>query len=178
MFVHCCCPWLDLSGELGGLTPPQETADPHWRPKISWGLMWTPLKDTQLQIMDKIVFHRCQNASAFCRTFLRLSTRVLPWTPLGTSASSVPYPCLQTPCKHFTFQHCCCSAVGLLLPSEQTIIESMKSSENKYFVPFVWATTIVERARKEGKIKEDVAVQQVHDVSISVRLLTRKWLHH
>jgi len=41
----------------------------------------------------------------------------------------------------------------------------MKSSENKYFVPFVWATTIVERARKEGKIKEEIAVQQVLDVS-------------
>jgi len=47
----------------------------------------------------------------------------------------------------------------------------MKSSENKYFVPFVWATTIVERARKEGKIKGEIAVQQVLDVSIIVRFL-------
>jgi len=46
------------------------------------------------------------------------------------------------------------------------VIENMKSSENKYFVPFVWATTIVERARKEGKIKGEIAVQKVLNASI------------
>lgn len=46
------------------------------------------------------------------------------------------------------------------------MIENMKSSENKYFVPFVWATTIVERARKEGKIKGEIAVQKVLNASI------------
>jgi len=45
------------------------------------------------------------------------------------------------------------------------VIENMKSSENKYFVPFVWATTIVERASKEGKIKGEIAVQKVLNAS-------------
>jgi len=50
------------------------------------------------------------------------------------------------------------------------VIENMKSSENKYFVPFVWATTIVERARKEGKIKGEIAVQNVLNASIAALL--------
>ena len=58
--------------------------------------------------------------------------------------------------------------VGLLLPSEQVVIENMKSSENKYFVPFVWATTIVERARKEGKLKEEIAAHNVLNASDSI----------
>ena len=73
-----------------------------------------------------------------------------------------------------SFFSCRCFAVGLLLPSEQFVIENMKSSQNKYFVPFVWATTIVERARKEGKIKDEIAVQQVLNVSFGVTYL-RFW---
>jgi len=61
-----------------------------------------------------------------------------------------------------------------LLPSEQTVIESMKSSENKYFVPVVWATAVVEKARKEGKIKGEIAVQQVLDASIKLCTLCFK----
>ena len=63
------------------------------------------------------------------------------------------------------------NCAGLLLPSEQLVIENMKSPENKYFVPFVWATTIVETARKEGKIKEEIAVQKVLNASIRVILV-------
>jgi len=60
--------------------------------------------------------------------------------------------------------HCRCPTVGLLLPGEQTVIESMKSSENKYFVPCVWAIAIVERAKQEGIIKEEIAAHMINDV--------------
>jgi len=50
----------------------------------------------------------------------------------------------------------------------------MKSSENKYFVPVVWATAVVEKARKEGKIKGEIAVQQVLDASIKLYTLCLK----
>ena len=67
------------------------------------------------------------------------------------------------------YSRCVCAvAAGLLLPSEQFVIENMKSSENIYFVPFVWATTIVERARKEGRIKGEILVQSVLNASIGV----------
>ena len=60
---------------------------------------------------------------------------------------------------------------GLLLPNEQFVIENMKSSENIYFVPMVWATTIVERARKEGRIKGEILVLSVLNASIRVILI-------
>lgn len=53
-------------------------------------------------------------------------------------------------------------------PSEQKIIESMPSASNKYFVPLVWAASLVTRARKEGRIKDDFAVKTLIDVGVNV----------
>ena len=51
-----------------------------------------------------------------------------------------------------------------MLPNEQKVIEDIKTPHNKYFVPLVWVTSLVTRARKEQKIKDDFAVKTLTDV--------------
>jgi hypothetical protein len=46
------------------------------------------------------------------------------------------------------------------------MLDAMTFTGNKYLIPCVWAAAIVERARKEGKIKDDLAVQKLINVSI------------
>ncbi|CRL02636.1 CLUMA_CG015905, isoform B [Clunio marinus] len=52
---------------------------------------------------------------------------------------------------------------GLMLESEKKIFEVMdtKGQMAKYFIPLVWATNIINRARKEGLIASDHIVQTV-----------------
>lgn len=54
---------------------------------------------------------------------------------------------------------------GILLPNEQKVLEKMGTKFNTYFVPLIWAASIVARARKEGRIKDDFAVKTLIDVS-------------
>ena len=61
-----------------------------------------------------------------------------------------------------------------MLPNEQEIIEDVKTPYNKYFVPLVWSTSLVTRARKEGRIKDDFAVKTLIDVSLS-EIKWKKW---
>jgi bestrophin, other len=50
---------------------------------------------------------------------------------------------------------------GLMLESERKIFEIMdqKSPMSKYWMPLVWATNIINRARKDGLITSDHIVQ-------------------
>jgi len=52
----------------------------------------------------------------------------------------------------------------MMLPSEQAIIEGLQIHYNKYYVPFVWASTLVVKSRRQGLIKDDFAVQTILDV--------------
>ncbi|XP_013146486.1 PREDICTED: bestrophin-4 isoform X2 [Papilio polytes] len=58
-----------------------------------------------------------------------------------------------------TWQHVVDS--GLMLESERKVFEKMdgKSPMSKYWMPLVWATNIINRARKEGLITSDHIVQ-------------------
>ncbi|XP_063837264.1 bestrophin-4 [Ostrinia nubilalis] len=58
-----------------------------------------------------------------------------------------------------TWQHVVDS--GLMLESERKVFEKMdgKSPMSKYWMPLVWATNIINRARKEGLISSDHIVQ-------------------
>ena len=51
------------------------------------------------------------------------------------------------------------------MENEQEIIEKLPTTYNKYFIPLAWATSLVARARKEGRIKDDFAVKTLIDVS-------------
>lgn len=48
--------------------------------------------------------------------------------------------------------------------NEKEVLEEIKAS-NKYFVPIVWATSLVSIARRDGRIKDDMAVKTLIDVS-------------
>ncbi|CAD6993371.1 uncharacterized protein LOC101459408 isoform X2 [Ceratitis capitata] len=55
---------------------------------------------------------------------------------------------------------------GLLNDNEKTIIESMNKDfprHSKHWLPIVWAASIITRARKEGRIRDDFAVKTIID---------------
>lgn len=56
------------------------------------------------------------------------------------------------------------------MPNEQDVLEGLKTKFNTYFVPLIWAASIVARARKEGRIKDDFAVKTLIDVKKLVLL--------
>ena len=58
----------------------------------------------------------------------------------------------------------CVVVVGMMLAGEQEIIENLQIHYNKYYVPFVWASTLVVKSRRQGLIKDDFAVQTMLDV--------------
>lgn len=41
--------------------------------------------------------------------------------------------------------------------NEQEIFDNIRTGSNKYYVPLVWATTLISRARKEDRIHTDYA---------------------
>lgn len=53
--------------------------------------------------------------------------------------------------------------LGLMMDSEKKIFEMMdeKTSMSKYWMPLVWATNIINRARKEKMIQSDHLVQTI-----------------
>lgn len=55
---------------------------------------------------------------------------------------------------------------GLLIENEKVIIEELNRKfprHSKHWLPIVWAASIVTRARKEGRIRDDFAVKTVID---------------
>ncbi|XP_059060012.1 bestrophin-4 isoform X3 [Achroia grisella] len=55
---------------------------------------------------------------------------------------------------------------GLLLENEKIILDNLNDKfpkPSKHWLPIVWATSIVTRARKEGRIRDDFAVKTIID---------------
>ncbi|RXG54417.1 Bestrophin-2 [Armadillidium vulgare] len=72
---------------------------------------------------------------------------------------------------------------GLLTTNEKKIFEDMtsKTAHPMYWMPLVWAGTVVARARKEGKIRDDFAVKTIIDEINRLRglcgmLLSYDWI--
>lgn len=56
--------------------------------------------------------------------------------------------------------------LGLLLENEKLIISDLDEKfprHAKHWLPIVWAASIVTRARKEGRIRDDFAVKTIID---------------
>jgi len=54
---------------------------------------------------------------------------------------------------------------GVMLPNEKKIFDNLnsRSCHHKYWMPLVWAGSIIARARKEGRIRDDFAVKTLLD---------------
>lgn len=72
---------------------------------------------------------------------------------------------------------------GFLLPDEQALFNSMnaKTSHPNYWMPLVWAATIVTQAKKEGWIDNEFAIKTLVDEINKVRsdcgsLLSYDWI--
>ncbi|GIY73646.1 bestrophin-2 [Caerostris darwini] len=60
---------------------------------------------------------------------------------------------------------------GILLPNEKDIMEQLKTSHSKYWMPLVWASSIAIRARKEGRIRDDFALNTLVEAIANYRSL-------
>ncbi len=56
--------------------------------------------------------------------------------------------------------------IGILLPNEKKIMEQLTTSHSTYWMPLVWASSIAIRARKEGRIRDDFALNTLVEVSL------------
>lgn len=72
---------------------------------------------------------------------------------------------------------------GLMTDNEKKVFAAMveKTPHSLYYVPLVWAGTLVARARKEGRIRDDFAVKTIVDELNSLRgkcggLLSFDWI--
>lgn len=56
-------------------------------------------------------------------------------------------------------------AAGFMTQDERKKFESLHSDFNKYWVPCVWFTNLAAQARRDGRIRDDVALRLLMDVS-------------
>lgn len=70
---------------------------------------------------------------------------------------------------------------GLIVENEKNIIESMNEKfprHTKHWMPIVWASSIITRARKEGRIRDDFAVKTLIDSIDKFRFQCSRLLHY
>ena len=70
---------------------------------------------------------------------------------------------------------------GLLLENELVIFQSLNAKfpkPSKHWLPIVWASSIVTRARKEGRIRDDFAVKTLIDELNKFRGLCGSLMHY
>ena len=54
---------------------------------------------------------------------------------------------------------------GIMTKEERIVFDEVPGTHGKYWVPTVWFTNLIIRAKKEGRIKDDILLQQMLDVS-------------
>lgn len=58
-----------------------------------------------------------------------------------------------------------CPTTGFMTQDERKNFESLHSDFNKYWIPCVWFTNLAAQARRDGRIRDDVALRLLMDVS-------------
>ena len=66
----------------------------------------------------------------------------------------------------------------MLLVNERKKLEGLNTPYNKYYVPFIWASTLVARSRKDGLVKDNFGLHCIIDVSLSYLLFSMFLLKH
>lgn len=54
---------------------------------------------------------------------------------------------------------------GFMTTDELTLLESLHSDFNKYWMPLTWFSNLASKARLEGRIRDDIALRLLMDVS-------------
>lgn len=54
---------------------------------------------------------------------------------------------------------------GFITPEEREVYERVPSDHGKWWVPAQWFSTLAIKARKEGRIKHDIFLYQILEVS-------------
>lgn len=52
---------------------------------------------------------------------------------------------------------------------EKEVFENIPSDYNKFYIPMIWATSLVVRARKENRIRDDFALKTMLDVGLNMK---------
>ncbi|KAG8196811.1 hypothetical protein JTE90_027527 [Oedothorax gibbosus] len=60
---------------------------------------------------------------------------------------------------------------GIMLPNEKKVMEQLKTSHSTYWMPLVWASSICIRARKEGRVRDDFALNTLVEAIANYRSL-------
>ena len=55
---------------------------------------------------------------------------------------------------------------GIMTKEERIVYDKIPGTHGKYWAPTVWFTNLLIRARKEGRIKDDILLMQMLDVSV------------
>lgn len=63
--------------------------------------------------------------------------------------------------RRYTVQSC----AGFMTADELNLFESLHSDFNKYWMPLTWFSNLAARAREEGRIRDDIALRLLMDVS-------------
>ncbi|CAD5119411.1 DgyrCDS8026 [Dimorphilus gyrociliatus] len=112
-----------------------------------------PWPDTLALLVTSDIQGPCKRARLFRRTIMRYICLSFTMT-LASISSTVK--------KRFpTLNHL--NIAGFLQGSEQQILERLKTPHNKYFVPLVWATSLVNQSRREKWVKDDHALKTLID---------------
>lgn len=57
------------------------------------------------------------------------------------------------------------SCAGFMTTDELNLFESLHSDFNKYWMPLTWFSNLAARAREEGRVRDDIALRLLMDVS-------------
>lgn len=54
---------------------------------------------------------------------------------------------------------------GFMTTDELNLFKSLHSDFNKYWMPLTWFSNLAARAREEGRVRDDIALRLLMDVS-------------
>lgn len=60
----------------------------------------------------------------------------------------------------------CAPCAGFMTTQELKKFESLHSDFNKYWMPLTWFSNLASRAREEGRVRDDIALRLLMDVSV------------
>ena len=112
-----------------------------------------------------LYIHACVVELCVCEcvrvcTYLRayIHTHMHVWAHTHTQAHQYNYKC----------KCIIIFVLGLMTQSEADLFQKIPSDYNKFYIPIIWATTLVVKARRENRVRDDFALKTLLDVSLLI----------